>query len=71
MKITLKGLKKVLKNNTENLERDDFLYYIPEKMFGTTVDVRVYRTHEFDIKTYMTEDSYIIPSDFVEEVIDD
>ena len=71
MKITLKGLEEVLKNNTENLEQDDFLCYIPEKMFGTTVDARAYRTHGFGIKTYMTEDSYMVPSDFVEEVIDD
>lgn len=71
MKITLKGLEEVLKNNIENLAQDDFLYYIPEKMFGTTVDVCVYRTHEFGIKTYMTEDYYMIPWDFVEEGVDD
>ena len=71
MKITLKGLEEVLKNSMENLAPDDFLYYIPEKMFGTTVGVRVYRTHEFGIKTYMTEDYYMIPSDFVEDDVDD
>lgn len=48
-----------------------FFVTFPKKMFGTTVDARVYRTHGFGIKTYMTEDSYMIPSDFVEEVIDD
>lgn len=71
MKITLKSLEDVLKNNTENLEQDVFLCYIPEKMFGTTVDARAYRPHVFGIKTYMTENSYMIPSDFVEDVIDD
>lgn len=71
MKITLKGLEEVLKNNTENLEQDDFLCYIPEKMFGTTVNARVCRTYGFGIKTYITENFYIIPSDFVEDVIDD
>lgn len=71
MKITLKSLEDVLKNGTGNLEQDDFLCYIPEDMFGTTVDARVYKTHSYDIVTYMTDNSYIVPSDFVEEVIDD
>lgn len=49
MKITLKSLEDVLKNNTENLEQDDFLGYIPEDMFITTVDARVYRIHNHGI----------------------
>lgn len=71
MKITLKSLEDVLKNGTENLAQDDFLCFIPETMFGTTVDAHVYKTHSFGIVTYMTNNSYMVPSDFVEEVIDD
>lgn len=71
MKITLKSLEDILKNGTGNLEQDDFLLYIPEDMFGTTIGAYVLNTYGYGIVTYMTDKSYVVPSDFVEEIIDD
>ena len=71
MKIKLKNVEKILKNNTENMEQDDFLCFIPENMFGTTVDCTEHKHHNNGEKTYMTTNSYMVPSDFVEEVIND